>query len=488
MPFNKLGAGVAAAALMMGVAHAETLRDAFARTYTGNPTLTAERARLRGTDEGVAIARAEGLPQIGADVGFTQQFGNTTAGAGGSLGGGTGRVVTVGPSLTMPLFSGGKVRNGIKAADARVNAGRADLRTVEGDVFTDVVGAYMDVLRDEAIVALNQGNVKVLETNLQASKDRFSVGDLTRTDVAQSEARLAVAHSDLANAMGKLTGSRENYRRLVGVFPDKLDQPPVLPALPATPEDSVDIALANNPALASIAAQRKAASYDVGVARAGRLPQVSAIAGTSYNNYLGTANKFFGLGSAIPVENSFTTSQIGVTARIPLYQGGGVAARVRQARAAESQTIEQSVEVERQVVANTRAAYASYVAANETIASSESAVAANRLALEGVRAENTVGTRDVLDVLNAEQELLNSEVTLVTAQRDAYVAGFALLNAMGRVNASELGLDGGALYDPTVNYKQMRSSLSDWRDGPAPKPVATPTTGGNTSAVTPPAN
>ena len=115
-------------------------------------------------------------------------------------------------------------------------------------------------------------------------------------------------------------------------------------------------------------------------------------------------------------------------------------------------------------------------------------MSANRLALEGVRAENSVGTRDVLDVLNAEQELLNSEVTLVTAQRDAYVAGFALLNAMGRVNAGELGLDGGALYDPTVNYKQMRSSYTDWRDGPEPKPVATPTTGGTTSPVTPQAN
>ena len=259
-------------------------------------------------------------------------------------------------------------------------------------------------------------------------------------------------------------------------------------ALPATPEDSVDIALANNPALASIAAQRKAARYDVGVERAGRLPQVSAVAGTNYTNYLGSAHQMFNVPSSVPFANAYTSSQIGVSATIPLYQGGGVAARVRQAQAAESQTIEQSVEIERQVVADTRAAYASYVAANETITSSESATSANRLALEGVRAENSVGTRDVLDVLNAEQELLNSEVTLVTAQRDAYVAGFALLNAMGRVNASELGLDGGALYDPTVNYKRMRSSYSDWRDGPTPKPVATPTAGGTTSPVTPRAN
>ena len=481
MAIGKLGAGLAAGVLLAGAAQAETLRDSFARAYTGNPTLNAERARLRGTDEGVAIARSEGLPQIGANASITKQFGSSISGTGG-------RVASVGPSLSMPLFSGGRVRNGVRAADARVDAGRADLRTVEGNVFTDVVGAYMDVLRDEAIVSLNQNNVKVLETNLQASKDRFAVGDLTRTDVAQSEARLAGAHSQLAAAMGKLTSSRENYRRLVGTFPDKLDQPPALPALPPSPEDSVDIALANNPALASIAAQRKAARYDVGVERAARLPRVAGVASTNYTNYLGSAHQMFNVPSSVPFANAYTSSQIGLSATIPLYQGGGVAARVRQAQAAESQTIEQSVEIERQVVADTRAAFASYVAATETITSSESATSANRLALEGVRAENSVGTRDVLDVLNAEQELLNSEVTLVTAQRDAYVAGFALLNAMGRVNAGELGLDGGALYDPTVNYKRMRSSYSDWRDGPEPKPVSPPTVGGTTSPVTPRAN
>ena len=209
MAQHKLGIGVAAAMLLAGVAQADTLRDAFARSYTSNPTLTAERARLRGTDEGVAIARAEGLPRVGVTASFTQQYGS------GDFSAGTGRIANVGPSVTMPLFSGGKVRNGMRAADARVNAGRADLRTVEGDVFTDVVGAYMDVLRDEAIVSLNQGNVKVLETNLQASTDRFQVGDLTRTDVAQSQARLAGAHSQLASAEGNLTASRENYRRLV---------------------------------------------------------------------------------------------------------------------------------------------------------------------------------------------------------------------------------------------------------------------------------
>jgi outer membrane protein len=482
MVLRGLGIGVAAGMLLAGVAQAETLRDAFARAYSGNPTLTGERARLRGTDEGIAIARAEGLPQVGVKASFTQQYGS------GQFSGGTGRVLNVGPSVTMPLFSGGKVRNGMRAADARVSAGRADLRTVEGNVFTDVVGAYMDVLRDEAIVSLNQGNVKVLETNLQASTDRFQVGDLTRTDVAQSQARLAGAHSELANAEGKLTASQENYRRLVGTLPDKLDQPPPLPPLPPSPDASVDIALANSPSLASIAAERKATGYDVGVARAGRLPQVSAVAGTSYNNYLGTSNSILGVPSSFNIQNSSTVSQIGVTATIPLYQGGAVAARVRQARAAESQTIEQSVEIERQVVANTRAAYASYVSANETISSSESAVSANRLALEGVRAENSVGTRDVLDVLNAEQELLNSEVSLVTAQRDAYVAGFALLNAMGKVDAAELGLDGGALYDPTENYRRSRSSYTDWRDGPEPKAVATPTAGGTTTAVTSGAN
>ncbi len=468
------GAGIAA--LMLGAAaQADTLREALVKTYQSNPTITAQRAQLRTLDAGVAIARAAGRPQLSGTAGVNQDLTRT--------GGGNGRNLSAGVDVSYPLFNAGRVRNQIRAADTRVEAGRANLRATEGDIFTEAVAAYMDVIRDRSIVTLNRNQVRVLQTNLQASRDRFEVGDLTRTDVAQSEARQSLAQSTLATAQGRLTGSEENYRRVVGELPDDLAPPPPLPALPATPDQAVEVALANNPDLVAIAAQVRAAGLDVSVVRADRLPSVNAIGSGRYTNYLGSADEQFAPGAP----NNVTSSGVGVQARIPIYQGGLPAARIRQAQSFQGQLIEQGVAVERSVIAQTRAAFSSYRAALGAIESNEVAVAANTLALEGTRAEQTVGTRNVLDVLNAEQELLNSQVALVTARRDAYVAGFALLNAMGQAEAEDLNLDGGALYDPVANYRRVSRRASDWSDDPAPRPVATRTiTGPPDTPVTPP--
>ncbi|MEA3052147.1 MAG: outer membrane protein [Sphingomonadales bacterium] len=473
-------AAVGAGALLVGATAnaAETLTEALVKTYGGNPTIMAQRAQLRSLDESVAIARAQGRLQVSATAGVNQDLTRT--------GGGNGRNFNAGVDVSYPLFNGGSVRNSIRAADERVLAGRAVLKATEGDIFTEAVGAYMDVIRDRSIVTLNENQVRVLQTNLQASRDRFEVGDLTRTDVAQSEARLALAQSSLATAHGRLEGSEENYRRVIGGLPDELAPPPLLPALPATADEAVDIALANNSDLASIAAQIRAAGRDVSVARAGRLPTVSAISSGRLTNFLGSNSERFPNAPAGSIPNTEANTGVGVQARIPLYQGGEVSARVRQAQSLQSQLLEQGVGIERTVVANTRAAFASYQAAVEAIESNQIAVNANTLALEGTRAEQTVGTRNVLDVLNAEQELLNSQVALVTARRDAYVAGFALLNAMGRAEAEDLNLDGGALYDPLVNYRRVSRRASDWNDDPAPVPVSTRTvTGPPNIPVTP---
>ena len=465
-----LMAAAALGALLVGSgASADTLQEALVQTYNTNPTITGQRAQLRSLDEGVAVARALGRPRVSATAGVNQDLTRT--------GGGNGRNLNAGVDISYPLFNGGSVRNSIRAADERVLAGRANLRATEGDIFTEAVGAYMDVIRDSSIVALNRNQVRVLETNLQASRDRFEVGDITRTDVAQSEARLALARSNLDLAEGRLTGSEENYRRVIGDLPDNLQPPPPLPTLPGTHEQAVEIALANNADLVSIAAQIRAAGLDVSVARADRLPTVDAIGSGRATNYLGTADEQFGPNA----RNTQTQTGVGVQARIPIYQGGLVGARVRQAQAFQSQLLEQGVALERLIVSQTRAAFANYQAAQEAIESNQTAVAANTLALEGVRAEQTVGTRNVLDVLNAEQELLNSQVLLVTARRDAYVAGFALLNAMGMAEAEDLNLDGGVLYDPAANYNRVARRASDWSDDPRPQPVAT-----RTVAVGPP--
>jgi outer membrane protein len=470
-----LAAAGAAALIAGGAADAQTLRDALAETYRTNPTIMGQRAQLRSLDEAVAVARAGNRPQVSGTAGLNQDLTRT--------GGGNGRNLSAGVDISYPLFNGGRVRNQIGAANERVEAGRANLRATEGDIFTAAVGAYMDVIRDRSIVDLNRNQVKVLETNLQATRDRFEVGDLTRTDVAQSEARLALARSSLSTVEGRLRSSEETYRRVTGVMPGDLAPPPPLPPLPATADQAVEIAIANNPDIAAIAAQIRAAGRDVSVARAGRLPTVSAIGSGRETNYLGSAAQQFG--SSLAPEN-VTATGIGLQARIPIYQGGLVGAQVRQAQAIESQLLERGVETERLIVANTRAAFATWQAAQQAIQSNEVAVAANTLALEGVRAEQTVGTRNVLDVLNAEQELLNSQVALVSARRDAYVAGFNLLNAMGQAEAKDLNLDGGALYDPVAHYRRSVRRASDWSDDPAPKPASTRTYGPPNIPATPP--
>jgi len=462
-----------AAALFAGTASADTLREALVSTYNTNPTITAQRENLKSTDATVAIARAQGRPQVSGTAGLNQDITRTRASS--------GRNFSAGVDVSYPLFSGGAVRNSINAAKTRVEAGRATLRAVEGDVFAEAVAAYMDVIRDRAIVELNTNQVQVLTTNLRATRDRFEIGDLTRTDVAQSEARLELARSSLATAGARLASSEENYRRVIGRKPDSLAPPPPLPPLPNSPEEAVRIALASNPDLLAIERQARAAGLDVSVVRASRLPTVSAVGSANYVNYLGTADEQFAPGAP----NTSTATGAGVQARVPIFQGGLPAARIRQAQAVEAQILEQAVGTERTVVANTRAAFAAYQASREAIQSNQTAVSANELALEGARAEQSVGTRTVLDVLNAEQELLNSQVQLVTARRDEYVAGFQLLNAMGQAEAQDLGLDGGALYDPLGNYRRVAGNWNDWAGEKRTGVVATRTVTAQEQAGTP---
>ena len=458
------------AALAATTASADTLREALVSTYRANPTLTGQREALKSTDAGGAIARAAGRPQLVATVGVSRDI--TQAGTLQRIS--KGPFLNSGVDLTYPLFQGGSVRNNIKAAKTRVEAGRATLRAVEGDIFTEAVAVYMDVIRDRAIVELNQNQVKVLSTNLEATRDRFEIGDLTRTDVAQSEARQSLGRSTLATAQGRLTSSEENYRRVIGQTPGVLAPPPPLPPLPATADQAAQIALSNNPDLIAITRQAEAAGLDVRSSRASRLPTVSALGSADYIRTFGTAAGFnpnTGQSSTL----TGTATSIGVQGRVPLYQGGLPAARIRQAQAVEGQTLEQRVATERAVVSTTRAAFATYQAATNAIASNQIAVSANELALEGARAENSVGTRTILDVLNAEQELLNSQVALVTARRDQYVAGFQLLNAMGQAEADDLGLDGGPLYDPLGNYRRVAGNWNDWSGDPKHAPAATST-------------
>lgn len=447
---------------------AESLREALVKAYTTNPTLTAARAGQRATDENVPITRARGLPGLSATVGyneFVEKASNSFLSP--------GRAVQAALQLSAPIYQGGAVRNAQRAAEVRVDAGQAGLRDTEATVFSQVVGAYMDVIRDSAIVSLNQKQVAVLRVNLEATRDRFQVGDLTRTDVAQSESRLANAQGQLENAQAQLINSKESYIRLVGDTPDALEAPPPLPNLPNSPDMAVRIALDDNPALASANLRRNATRFDTSVARASRLPKLSAVASENYTDYLNSLPRLATGGGSI--SQTARTTTVGLQATLPLFQGGLPGAQVRQAQALESQAIENVTLTERNIVSQTRSSYASFVASNQVIVSSQTAVSSSTLSLEGVRAENSVGNRSILDILNAEQELLNAQVNLVSARRNAYVAGFTLLAAMGRAGVKDLGLDGGVFYDPNVNYRRVRRKINDFASDPTPTAVGTRT-------------
>ncbi|MBY8827613.1 TolC family outer membrane protein [Hephaestia mangrovi] len=459
--------GAALATVFASPAFGETLQQALRQAYDSNPTITGARAGQRALDESVPLARANGLPSANVETDYTE---NVVKGANAYLA--PSRSLTVSPQISVPIYAGGGVRNSIKAAKTRVEAGQANLRETEAELFTAVVGAYMDVIRDEAIVGLNAQNVHVLEVNLKATNDRFQVGDLTKTDVAQSQARLAQARSDLETAQSNLIASRENYVRLIGTPPGELEPPPALPLLPRSPEEAVQIALDDNPTLLAAQKTSDAYGYDVKAARADRLPKLSLFGSGTYFNYLGTLQ---GAGEVGRSPNSGKSAEAGVRLTVPLYQGGRPAAEVRQAQAYQSQAIEQATGAERQVIDDARSNFAAWQAAEQVIKSSQVAVDANRLSLQGVRAENSVGNRTILDILNAEQELLNSQVTLVSAQRDAYVAGFALLASMGHAEAKDLGLASGGLYNPLANFNRVNHKMWDWDEDPTPKPVATGT-------------
>lgn len=456
----------ASACLAAAPAAADTLKEALAKAYQSNPTLQGARANLRATDENVPIERADALPTVTAGPSYTENLydSSSTPGAARQAGGNV--------SLAVPVYAGGGVRAGIRGAETRVRAGRADLRGSESQLFSQVVAAYMDVIQNEAIVGLSANNVEVLSVNLEATSDRFEIGDLTRTDVAQSESRLALAQGELRTAQSNLIRARENYIALVGDAPNDLQPPPPLPGLPGEPESAVEVALENNPDLIGAQERAKAAGYDIRVASASRLPRVEITSGGSYNTFLGSLPAL----QAAVAPNSSSGLSAGVRLTIPLFQGGRPAALERQAQARASAALESIVATERDVIAQVRAAFASWRAANAIIASTQTAVEAAELSLEGVRAEQTVGNRTILNILDAQQELLRARVQLVTARRNAYVAGFTLLAAMGRAEARDLGLEEfGPLYDPAVNYERVRDVIWDWAMDPDPVTQSTRT-------------
>ena len=461
-------------------AAAETLAQAIASAYETNPELAAQRAVVRQVDELVPQALSGGRPTVGVSVSAQQNaidFGDD------------GRTFVGGLSVNQSLYAGGRTRTATNAADARVFAARARLRDVENRIILDVVTAYSDVLRYAAVVDLNANQVKVLERELQASKDRFEVGDLTRTDVAQSDARLANARSNAIAARGQLSAARAAYVRVVGHFADDLAPLPALPILPGTQGQSVDLANANNPALIAARFDEAAARYDVSTIERERLPSLGVGAGADYQRFSGggsgssigatggTTGTGTDTGTIIPsTSGGFFTQNVGLTLTVPIYQAGAVASRVRQAQQRRSELLEAIGSTSREVTESATNAFVQIGTARAIIQSSQVAVDANALALEGVTQENQVGTRTIIEVLNAQQELLITKVNLVTARRDEYVGAYTLLASVGAAEAAALEVP-VQNYNPENNARAVRHLINDWNTPKNPPPLPLPDKG-----------
>jgi len=420
-------------------ASAESLRDALAIAYQTNPTIRAERARLRALRETRAQAWAGALPQISAGGSYDRV--DTTQSS--TLETSSSKLNSLGASVTaeQPLFTGFRNLNAIKQAGARIRAGGAQLAGAEQQILLDVAGAYFNVLRNLAVFDLNTQNVTVLVRQQEMAKARFNVGEITRTDVSQAEARLAEARARLSSAQGNLAIARANYAQLVGQMPGDLDKETELPTLPETLEAAQAVAMQYAPALIAAREQAEVSRRQVNIARGAFMPSVSLTAGYQYAE----EPSFF-------IQNS-EEFRFGARASMPIFLGGLNFSRVREAKALHDGDRSGVVEAERQVDAQTISAWERLVTTRAIARSAAASVEANTLALEGVRAEAMVGTRSTLDVLNAEQEYLNAQVNLVSAQRDAQTAAFGLLAAIGVLTPEALGIsaaveDGAlSLYD-----------------------------------------
>ena len=434
--------GLAVAVSVTLPAGAQTLEESLATAYSSNPDLLAARAQLRSVNEGVPQALSNWRPRVTVTGSAGFQRLEFDGGSGSDTE--TTEPWEVGLGVTQSLYRGGRTTAETARAEAEVEAQRARLTATEQEVLLDGVIVHMDVWRDQSVLRLTRGNEQVLRRQLEAARDRFTVGEITRTDVAQSEARLARATAERIDAAGSLASSRADFQRVIGIYPGILVQPPVLEGLPAEQRSVVDIALARNPNLASAQFSARAARHQVREDLGRFLPEVSLTGDISH--------------SEESVVEDGETDQYRILAQvtIPLYQQGLVSSQVREDKQLANQR-RLEIDAERRTVEqNAIRAWEALETARAQIVSFTAGVAANQIALEGVRQEQAVGARTVLDLLDAEQELLDSEVLLVRAQRNDLVASYAELATMGRLTAADLKLPVD-VYDPVSDYEAVRN-------------------------------
>lgn len=416
-------AGAALTALAAGAASADGLRDAMADAYRNSQLLEQNRFLLRVSDEGVTQALARVFPTLSFVASTSRDIVNDTTTT-------TARLVS-----ELVIYAGGSRVAAVQAAEATVEAARQQLVALETQVLLDAVTAYLGVWEAQQVVAVRQANVRVLTTQLRAARDRFEVGEDTRTDVAQAEAQLAQARSELAAAEGTLEIARELFNLAVGRYPNGLAGPGGLPHLPGSEEEAGRIARQENPAVRALQFEVTAAEFAVEEARGAARP---------------TLTLDMQAGETFEAPNAFQegrSGSIGLTLTQPLYRGGQLASLTRQALAQAEATrfaLNRQVQVTLQAVGN---AYARLRIANAQIQASEQRIRAATLAFEGVREEAALGARTTLDVLDAEQDLLEARISRIEASADLYAASYTILSVTGLLTVSRLDLP-VPQYDP----------------------------------------
>ena len=438
-----LFAALAAAGMLLPTAapvNAQDLNEALATAYETNPTLRAQRAQLRATDEGLPEARAGWRPTVTAEG--QAGVGTVDFGAGAE----DLQPLAYGLYASQPLYRGGRTSAGTSRANNIILAERARLASVEQAILLGAATVYMDVARDSTVLELNIRNEQVLARELNATEDRFRVGELTLTDVAQARARLAGAVAGRIQAEGNLQASRAEYLRIIGRAAESPRPPPALEGLPLSIGETQNFSDENNPDIVAAQHLQQAAKDDIRLARGEMLPTLSL------NGQVEHREDFSSAGS------ESDSAQLLAQLSIPLYQGGAPSARVRRAKQVAGQRRIQLDETRRAVRAQATSSWETLAVARARVSQFESQVEANKTALEGTREQARVGSRILLDVLNAEQELLDAQVSLEVAKRDSFVAGLQVLASIGRLTARDLRLD-VEYYDESAYYSDVKGKL-----------------------------
>lgn len=431
--------------IFAGDAMALSLQEALEAAYSANPALKAAREQLKATDEGVSQAVSEFRPNASIDYSRGRQS-ISFAGAPEAYSDKETRQLTV----EQPIFDGmGSVAR-YRAAKLRVAAGREQLDAQTQDILLRAVTAYMDVLRDKAVLELSKNNVGVLNKQLDASEDRFDVGEVTRTDVAQSKARVSRAVSEEAQADGEMASSVATFQRIVGQSPQALEEQKVIPELPGTLEAALGVAQEHNPNLQSADYTKAALDKQVDANKSSILPSVAL------QGYIRREE-----GAGVTGGNDYDNDVLQLNVRVPLYQSGAEYSRVREANKNYHRAKFDAMDVNNEVVERVTRAWENLQASTASIQANESAIDAAEIALDGVKQEQQYGARTVLDVLDAEQELFSARVNLVRAQRNKLVAAYTLLAEMGQLTPQTLNLE-VKQYNPKDNFERVQYKPIGW--------------------------